>query len=144
MDFLGLGGTKPSPTSELKPVEIFPGVIPGTTFKGPGENPLRHTVLGAGTVLVKAFRKALAERNPLYKCRLVKHGTIPPKPLFESDETFACDFEQGNAIDYVIQGSSFVYVMHEFELDYHTWQTKWPGKQTSNSTYNLPHWFVQP
>ena len=127
MDFLGLGGAKPPPTSELKEGEIFPGVVAGTTWKGPGENPLRHTVLGAGSVLAKAFRKALAERNPSYKCRLVKAGSIPPKPLFESDETFACDFDQANAIDYVIQGSAIVYVVHEFELDYHTWQSKWPS-----------------
>ena len=131
MDFLGLGGSSKPVSDELKSGEIFPGVVPGTTFKGPGENPLRHTVLGAGSVLAKAFRKALAERNPSYKCRLVKGGNIPPKPLFESDETFACDFDQANAIDYVVQGSTIVYVMHEFVLDYHTWQSKWPGESTS-------------
>jgi hypothetical protein len=125
MDFFGLGGGPAKPEKPQLP-EISAGVVAGSVWKGPqGSNPLRHTILGAGTVFCKAFRKALAERDPTAKCRLVK-ATGVPKQLFESDETYKCDFEQAAALDYVIQGSCVVYCMHEFEFDQTVWKAKWP------------------
>lgn len=125
MEFFGLGGSAAKPEKPRLP-EVSDGVVAGQVWKGPpGSNPLRHTILGAGTAFCKAFRKALAERDPTAKCRLVKPTGVP-KQLFESDETYQCDFDQAVAIDYVVAGSSIVYCMHEFEFDQNVWKAKWP------------------
>jgi hypothetical protein len=119
----GLGNSEPA--QPPPPPECFDGVVAGSIWKGPGQNPERHTIIGAGTVLAKEVRKAIAGRDPTAKCRFVKAKGVP-KPLFESDETYQCDLDKPNAIDYVVQGSKIVYLLHEFDFDQQVWAKQWP------------------
>ena len=110
--------------------ELFKGVTPGIIYhaKVGKENekpPIRHTIFGANTVVAKELRKAMAKADISLRFRFV-HDKYIPKQLFESDETWMVDYMEKEAVDYIINGSSHVYLLNEFEYSTSVWKTKWP------------------
>ena len=135
--FLGGGDGKPK---EVKKTwdgrtynageELMPGVTPGEIFqnkegKEGQEPPKRHTVFGAGSMVSKEMRKSLAAKDPSIRVRFVNDKYIP-KQLFESDETWKVDYMNKDAVDYIISGSTHVYLLNEFEYATRVWKDKWP------------------
>ena len=110
--------------------ELFKGVTPGIIYtakvgKEEQKPPIRHTIFGANTVVAKELRKALAKADISLRCRFV-HDKYIPKQLFESDETWMVDYTDKEAVDYIINGSSHVYILNEFEYATRVWKDKWP------------------
>ena len=110
--------------------ELMKGVTPGEIFQNKegkeGQSPpMRHTVFGSGSMVAKEMRKALAARDPTIRVRFVNDKYIP-KQLFESDETWKVDYMVPEAVDYIISGSTHVYLLNEFEYSTRVWKEKWP------------------
>ena len=111
--------------------ELFKGVTPGIIYnakvgKEEQKPPIRHTIFGANTVVAKELRKALAKADISLRCRFV-HDKYIPKQLFESDETWMVDYMNKEAVDYIINGSSHVYMLNEFDYSTSVWKAKWPA-----------------
>ena len=134
-----MGGKESKPKEEKKTwdgrkynvgEELFKGVTPGMIFeakvgKEDQKPPSRHTIFGANTVVAKELRKSLAKADISLRFRFV-HDRYIPKQLFESDETWMVDYMEKEAVDYVINGSSHVYMLNEFEYATRVWKEKWP------------------
>jgi hypothetical protein len=114
-------GTTYTPNEELPGHK---GIIAGSIFEPvPGG---RHVILGAGSVLCKEFRKAMALKNPEEKFRFVTDKVLP-KMMFESDETYkVADYLNKENMEYLLRDAKIVYIMHEFEYSLSVWKDKWP------------------